>query len=176
MSCTLACCSVHGLPHWTVRVDARERSWQELGWHVHILVQNLFDTTFMLPFLLHIFSVLSILLPSHSSSIFSFVNYIDNIHRHNCRLLILASAQTWLICPNSVTGETTAFTSQCKLHKGRNCIRNYDTHIIVCSARILDTMWFLKDFCFISLLYFNQLDTTSKVMYGHKIMCTGNTV
>ena len=50
MSCTLTCCSVHGLPHWTVRVDARERSWQELGWHVHILVQNLQDTTFMLPF------------------------------------------------------------------------------------------------------------------------------
>ena len=27
----------------------------------------------------------------------------------------------------------------------------------------------------ISLRYFNQLDATSKVMYRHQIMCTGNT-
>ena len=32
---------------------------------------------------------------------------------------------------------------------------------------------FFKDF-FISLRNFNQLDATSKVMYRHEIICTGN--
>ena len=45
-------------------------------------------------------------------------------------LLILASAQTFLIFSDRVTDETTAFTSQCKLRKGRNGIRNYDMLII----------------------------------------------
>ena len=49
---------------------------------------------------------------------------------HNCRLVILASAQTCLICPDRVTGETKAFASQCKLRKGHDGIRNYDAHII----------------------------------------------
>ena len=48
-------------------------------------------------------------------------------------------------------------------------------HIIVCKASILEVMVFQRFFC-ISLRYFNQLDTTSKVMYRrHEIICTGNT-
>ena len=41
------------------------------------------------------------------------------------------------------------------------------------SATILDTMCFSK-IPFISLRNFNQLDATSKVMYRHEIICTGN--
>ena len=44
------------------------------------------------------------------------------IYQNNCRLLILASAQTCLIFSDRVTGEMTAFTSQCKLRKGRNAM------------------------------------------------------
>ena len=64
-------------------------------------------------------------------------------------------------------------TSQCKLHKGNDGIRNYDAHRVDFSASILDTMCFQR-FFFISLRNFNQLDATSKVMYRHEIICTGN--
>ena len=38
------------------------------------------------------------------------------------------------------------------------------------------TQCVFKTFFFISLHNFNQLDATSKVMYRHEIICTGNTV
>ena len=80
-------------------------------------------------------------------------------------------------CPERVTGETKTFTSQCKLSKGHDDIRNYDAYIVDFSASIFDTVCFYKDsFFFISLCYFNQFDTTSKVMYRHEIICAGNTV
>ena len=72
-----------------------------------------------------------------------------------------------------MTGETKAFTSQSKLCKGHDGIRNYDAYRVDFSARILDTVFFLKDFFDISLPYFIQFDTTSKDMYGHEIICTG---
>ena len=54
----------------------------------------------------------------------------------------------------------------------------HDTHIRLFAkgncAGILDTMCFFKEF-FISLRSFNQLDATSKVMYRHEIISTGNT-
>ena len=59
---------------------------------------------------------------------------------------ILASAQTGLIRPDRVTGETKAFTSQCKLRKGHDGIRNYDAHRIICSARIMDSAFFQRLF------------------------------
>ena len=67
-----------------------------------------------------------------------------------------------------MTGETTAFTSLCKLHKGRNGIHNYDTHIITahnCLQRqnLGHNVIFQR---FLLSRYFNQLDTTSKVIYG----------
>ena len=53
-------------------------------------------------------------------------------------------------------------------------IRNYDAYRVDFSASILDTCnVFFKDY-FISLRNFNQLDATSKVMYRHEIICTGN--
>ena len=45
-------------------------------------------------------------------------------------MLIIASAQTCLFCPDRVTGEAKAFTSQCKLRKRYYGIRNYDAHTI----------------------------------------------
>ena len=42
------------------------------------------------------------------------------------RLLWRSMIHIGTICPDRVTGETNAFTSQCKLHKGHNSIRNYD--------------------------------------------------
>ena len=58
---------------------------------------------------------------------------------------------------------------QCILRKGHDGIRNYDAHIFVCSARIMDTVFFFKDFI-ISLRYFIELDATSKVMYPNEMM------
>ena len=75
------------------------------------------------------------------------------LYQNNCRLLILPSAQTCLICPENVTGEMKAFTSQCQLRKGHDSISNYDVHRIVCSARILDTLCFCKDFFYLSSLF-----------------------
>ena len=43
------------------------------------------------------------------------------------------------------------------------------------AARIKDTMFFSLEDLFISLRYFNQVDATSKVMYPHEIICSGNT-
>ena len=52
-------------------------------------------------------------------------------------------------------------------------MRNYDGYRLDFSASILDTMCFSKIIC-ISLRNLNQLDATSKVMYRHEIICTGN--
>ena len=76
-----------------------------------------------------------------------------------------------------MTGETKAFTSQCKLRKGNDGIRNYDAYKVDFSARNLNTVvFFLKDVSVISLPYLIQFDTTLKVMYRHEILCAGNTV
>ena len=72
-----------------------------------------------------------------------------------------------------MTGGATTSTSQRKLRKGHDGIRNYDAYRVDFSAGILDTMCFSK-ILFISLRNFNQLDATSKVMYRHDIICTGN--
>ena len=74
-----------------------------------------------------------------------------------------------------MTGETKAFTSQCKLREGHDGIRNYDMHRIVCHASILDTNVLFQRFIYLASLFY-QLDTTLKVMYQHEIICTGNTV
>ena len=42
-------------------------------------------------------------------------------------------------------------------------------------AFCFDTMCFFSDFFDLASLYFNQLDATSKAMYRHEIICTGNT-
>ena len=98
---------------------------------------------------------------------------------HNYRLLILASAQTYLICPDRVTSETKAFTPQCKL---RQFDHNMPTTAYLTMIRIesfaVPASWIqcvLSKIFVISLRYFNQLDATSKVMYRHEIICTGNT-
>ena len=62
-----------------------------------------------------------------------------------------------------------------QIAKGHDGIHNYDAYRVDFSASIFDTVCFYKDF-FISLCYFNQFDTTSKVMYRHEIICAGNTV
>ena len=47
--------------------------------------------------------------------------------------------------------------------------------------KVAPTSWvlvkcvFSKSYKFISLRYFNQLDATSKVMYQHEVIYTGNT-
>ena len=80
--------------------------------------------------------------------------YIFNtVYQDNWRLVILESAQTCFICSDRVTDETKAFTPQCKLRIGHDSIRNYDAHIIVCSARISNTMCFLKDVFHLALLF-----------------------
>ena len=66
--------------------------------------------------------------------------------QNNCRLLILESVQTCLDCPYRVTGETKTVTSQCKLRKGHDGIRNYDAYRVDFSASIFDTVCFYKDF------------------------------
>ena len=73
-------------------------------------------------------------------------------------------------CPDRVTGETKTSTSQWKLRKGHDGMRNYDAYRVDFSASILDTTCFQRLF-FISLRNFNQLDVSSKVMYRHEIMC-----
>ena len=97
-------------------------------------------------------------------------------YQNNCRLLILESVQTCLNCPDRVAGETKTFTSQCNLRKGHEGIRNYNAYRVGFSASMFDTVCFYKDSFFISLCYFNQFDTTSKVMYRYEIICAGNTV
>ena len=72
-----------------------------------------------------------------------------------------------------MTGGAKTSTSQWKLRKGHDGIRNYDAYRVDFSARILDTVCFSK-ILFISLFNFNQLDATSKVMYRHEIIYTGN--
>ena len=91
-------------------------------------------------------------------------------------MLIISSAQTCLNYPDRVTGGAKTSTSQCKLRKGHDEIRNYDAYRVYFSASILDTMWFFYFFIFTSYRNVNQLDATSKVMYRHEIICTGNTV
>ena len=66
--------------------------------------------------------------------------------RNNGRLLIISSAQACLNCPDRVTGG--AKTSECKLRKDRDGIRNYDAHRVDFSASFLDTM------CFSKILFF----------------------
>ena len=61
-----------------------------------------------------------------------------------CRLIIISSAQTCLNCPDRVTGGAKMSTSQCKLRKGHDGIRNYDAYRVDFSASILDTMCFSK--------------------------------
>ena len=89
---------------------------------------------------------------------------------------IISSAQTCLNCSDRVTGGANTSTSQCKLRKGRDGIRNYDAYRVDFSANILDTMWFSGILFFMSLRNFNQLDATSKVrpMYRHEIISSGN--
>ena len=64
-------------------------------------------------------------------ALYSIRNMLHNLISNNCRLLILASAQTCLTCPDRVTGEAKASASQYKLRKGHDGICNYDEHIIV---------------------------------------------
>ena len=96
------------------------------------------------------------------SELLSFVNYFVC---HTC-----------LNCPDRVTGGAKTSTSQCKLRKDHDGIRNYDAYRVDFSASILDTVFFQNILFFISYRHFNQLDATSKVMYRHEISCTGNTV
>ena len=86
------------------------------------------------------------------------------------RIIILSFVNS---CPDCVAGETKAFTSQCKLREGHDGIRNYDVHRLACNARIMDTMGIFSKICYLD---FNQFDATSKVIYRHEIVCTGNTV
>ena len=72
-----------------------------------------------------------------------------------------------------MTGGAKTSTSQWKLRKSHDGIRNYDAYRVDFSASILDTMCFSK-ILFISLFNFNQLDATSKVMYRYEIIYTGN--
>ena len=87
----------------------------------------------------------------------------------------MSSAQTCLNCPDRVTGGAKTSTSQCKLRKGHDGIRNHDAYRVDFSASILDTLCFPK-IIFISHRNFNQLDATSKVrpMYRHEIISAGN--
>ena len=57
---------------------------------------------------------------------------VDGIYL-NIRIIVdcYCISQTCLICPDRVTGETKAFTSQCKLHKGHDGIRNHGANRIV---------------------------------------------
>ena len=48
------------------------------------------------------------------------------------------------------------------------------THTELISAPASWTQCVFQRFFFISLRNFNQLDATSKVMYQHEIICTGN--
>ena len=64
-------------------------------------------------------------------ALYSIRNIPHNLILNNCLLLIIASAQTCLICTDRVTGETEAFASQSKLRKGHDGIRNYDAYRIV---------------------------------------------
>ena len=83
-------------------------------------------------------------------------------------MLIIASARTCLNCPDRVTS-----TSQCKLRIGpTEYVTMTRTELI--SAPASWTQCVCQRFSFISLLNFNQLDSTSKVMYRHEIICTGN--
>ena len=56
---------------------------------------------------------------------------VDGIYL-NIRIIVdcYCISQTCLICPDRVTGETKAFTSQCKLHKGHDGIRNHGANRI----------------------------------------------
>ena len=56
----------------------------------------------------------------------------------------MSPAETCLNCPDRVTGSTKTSTSQCKLRKGHDGIRNYDAYRVDFSASIMDTMCFFK--------------------------------
>ncbi len=79
---------------------------------------------------------------------------------------IIGTTTRQVICPDRVSGETKAFTSQCKLRKSLDGIRNYDAHRI-CQNHGHHV--FFQRF-FLSFRYFNQLDATSNVMYRHEII------
>ena len=86
-------------------------------------------------------------------ALYSIWNMLYQYYQNNCRLLILASAQTYLICPDRVTGETKTSASQCKLRKGHDGIRNYDAYRVYFSARILDTMIFFQRLFYLASLF-----------------------
>ncbi len=68
----------------------------------------------------------------------------------NIRIIVFVnyvSAQTSLNCPDREAGGAKKSTSQCKLRKGRDGIRNYDAYRVDFSASILDTM------CFSNILF-----------------------
>ena len=50
------------------------------------------------------------------------------------------------------------------------------TRTVLISAPAFVTQYVLQRFFLSSLCYFNQFDTTSKVMYRHEIICAGNMV
>ena len=68
---------------------------------------------------------------------------------------MLVAALTCLICSDRVTGETKAFTSQCKLRKGHDGIRNYDAYKVDFSARNLNTVCFFKGFYYLASLFYS---------------------
>ena len=77
-----------------------------------------------------------------------------------------------------MSGKTKALTSQCKLHMFDHKIATMAyvtiTRSELFTPRSCLQCVFFKD-CFISLGYLNKFDATSKVMYRHEIICTGNT-
>ena len=73
-----------------------------------------------------------------------------------------------------MTAETKAFASQCK----HSYVKAMTADVSMTRTELFEvpkSCNLFKD-CFIPGRYFNQLDTISKVMYRHEIICAGNAV
>ena len=99
------------------------------------------------------------------------------ISENNCRSLILASAKTCLICQDCVTSERNEGTR--RLRQNVNYVKVTTTYVTMTGTELFAapeswTQCIFSNILCISLYYFSTLDATSKVMYRHEIISTGN--